>query len=230
MLAIGKHLGLQRQERAARIDEVDARQAVLQRDFLRPQMLLYGHRVVGAAFDGGVVGDDHALHGLTTRPMPVTMPAAGASSSYISHAASAESSRNGDARIEQLFDPLAHRQLALLAVPLQVLRSAALSDAGQPLAIFGDERGQTILIFLEVGTRWLNLRFEPVHHHPQQSVLKRHAGQRHTACMRYISAPQRSHVILSSAGSAAGRLIAETTGVTRGGRTGGSGMPQHSIE
>ncbi len=30
---------------------------------------------------------------------------------------------------------------------------------------------------------------------PQQSVLKRQDGQRQTACMRYISAPQRSHVI-----------------------------------
>ena len=32
---------------------------------------------------------------------------------------------------------------------------------------------------------------------PQQSVLKPQAGQRHTACMRYISEPQRSHSILS---------------------------------
>ena len=36
---------------------------------------------------------------------------------------------------------------------------------------------------------------------PQQSVLKPHAGQRQTACMRYISAPQRSHnVLISPAG------------------------------
>jgi hypothetical protein len=33
---------------------------------------------------------------------------------------------------------------------------------------------------------------------PQQSVLKPQAGQRQTACMRYISAPHRSHGILSS--------------------------------
>lgn len=35
---------------------------------------------------------------------------------------------------------------------------------------------------------------------PQQSVLKPHAGQRQTACMRYISAPQRSQSVFSSAG------------------------------
>ena len=34
-------------------------------------------------------------------------------------------------------------------------------------------------------------------HQPQQSVLKRHSGQRHTACIRNISAPQRSHTTAS---------------------------------
>ena len=58
VLAIGEDLGLQRQERAARIDEVDARQAVLQRDLLRAQVLLDRDRVVGAALDRRVVGDD----------------------------------------------------------------------------------------------------------------------------------------------------------------------------
>jgi hypothetical protein len=32
---------------------------------------------------------------------------------------------------------------------------------------------------------------------PQQSVLNRHAGHRHTACMRNISVPQRSQRTLS---------------------------------
>ncbi len=44
--------------------QVDARKPVLSRDLLRPQMLLHGHRVVGAAFDGGVIRHYHAL---TTR-------------------------------------------------------------------------------------------------------------------------------------------------------------------
>src|SRR5262245_37022276 len=33
---------------------------------------------------------------------------------------------------------------------------------------------------------------------PQQSVLNRQLGQRQTACMRYISAPQRSHKVRAS--------------------------------
>ena len=59
VLAIGEHLVLQRQERAAGIHEVDARQPVLAGDLLGAQVLLDRHRVVGAALDGGVVADHH---------------------------------------------------------------------------------------------------------------------------------------------------------------------------
>ena len=49
---------------------------------------------------------------------------------------------------------------------------------------------------------------------PQQSVLKRHCGQRQTACIRYISDPQRSQTVRSSAGPADGAARkAEITGV-----------------
>jgi hypothetical protein len=34
---------------------------------------------------------------------------------------------------------------------------------------------------------------------PQQSVLNPHAGQRHTACIRNISAPHLSHTVGGSA-------------------------------
>ena len=48
VLAVGKHLRLQRQERAARVHQVDAGQPVLERDLLRADVLLDRHRVVGA--------------------------------------------------------------------------------------------------------------------------------------------------------------------------------------
>jgi hypothetical protein len=57
------------------------------------------------------------------------------------------------------------------------------------------------------------------HYHPQQSVLKPQAGQRQTACMRYISAPQRSHGILSSL-LAAVLVLSGVMGLTGGVRTG----------
>ena len=61
VMLVGKDLGLHRQKRAARIDQVNARQPVFDRDLLRAQMLLHGHRKIGAALDGRVVGDDHRL-------------------------------------------------------------------------------------------------------------------------------------------------------------------------
>ena len=61
VVAVGEDLVLERQEGAARVDEVEAGEAVLERDLLRAEVLLDGHRVVGAALDRGVVGDDDAL-------------------------------------------------------------------------------------------------------------------------------------------------------------------------
>ena len=61
VVAVGEHVGLQRQERAARVDQVEARQVVLLCHLLRPQVLLHGEREVGAPLHGGVVRDDHAV-------------------------------------------------------------------------------------------------------------------------------------------------------------------------
>src|SRR3546814_9554758 len=61
MVAVGKDLVLMRQVRAARIDEIDAGQAVRLGDLLRAEMLLDGHRIIGAAFYRRVVAHDHRL-------------------------------------------------------------------------------------------------------------------------------------------------------------------------
>ncbi len=61
VLAVRKDAVLLREEGAARVDQIDARKAVLQGDLLRAQVLLHRDRVVGPAFDGGVVHDDHTL-------------------------------------------------------------------------------------------------------------------------------------------------------------------------
>jgi hypothetical protein len=61
-LAAGREdLRLERQERAARVDEVDARQAVLERDLLRADLLLHRQRIERAALHGDVVREDHHL-------------------------------------------------------------------------------------------------------------------------------------------------------------------------
>ena len=61
MPLVRKDLVLLRQEGAAGIHHVDAGQIVLPGDVLGAQMLLHRHRVIGAALDGGVVGDDDAF-------------------------------------------------------------------------------------------------------------------------------------------------------------------------
>ena len=82
MVAIGEHLVLARQMGAAGIDQIEAGQPVLARDVLSAQVLLDRDRIVGAALDRGVVGDDHAL--AAHHPAdPVMIPAHGTSSSYM---------------------------------------------------------------------------------------------------------------------------------------------------
>ncbi len=60
VLAVGEDLVLEREEGAARVDEVDAREVVLLRDLLRAEVLLHREREVRAALHRRVVRDDHA--------------------------------------------------------------------------------------------------------------------------------------------------------------------------
>ena len=56
------------------------------RDLLRAQMLLDRHRIIGAALDRRIVGDDHRLAALD-RPIPAISPAPWTSPSYMPKAA-----------------------------------------------------------------------------------------------------------------------------------------------
>src|SRR6202040_1757959 len=97
------------------IDQVNARQPVFDSDFLRAQVLLHGDRIVGAALDGGVVGDDDGLASLNppdagdnTRRRRLT----------IVHTPSGERGQF-DKRavgIDQALDALTHQQLATFDV------------------------------------------------------------------------------------------------------------------
>jgi hypothetical protein len=79
--------------------------------------------------------------------------------------------------------------------------------------MLADERQHAIAVGAVGVAGCVDVRVKAIHYQPQQSVLKRQDGQRHTACMRYMSAPQRSHFMASSAaGGIAPR--ADTTGVT----------------
>ncbi len=125
VVAVGEDLGLERQERAARVDEVDARQAVLLGDFLRAQVLLHRQREVRAALDRGVVRDDHALAALDDadagddprRRRLVVVDAPGGERRQL------EECRVG---VAKAVDPLARRELPARAVALERFLPASL--------------------------------------------------------------------------------------------------------
>ena len=117
VVAIGEDVGLHRQERPARVDEVDARQPILERDLLRPQVLLDRQRVVRTALDGCVVGDDHA--GTAFDDADARDDAGGRDDAVVllprGEGAELE---EGTIRINEAVDALAGQQLAAAAVLL----------------------------------------------------------------------------------------------------------------
>ena len=114
VVAVREDVGLVRQVRAARIDEIDARQPVLARDLLRAQVLLHRHRVVGAALDRRVVADDHAF---AAGHAADAGDDAGRRDVVVVHAERGELRELEEraARVEQRADALARQQLAARA-------------------------------------------------------------------------------------------------------------------
>ena len=149
MFAIGKDLGLQRKKRAARIDQVDARQMILHRDFLRAQMLLHRERIVGPAFHGRIVGDDHRL--AAGNPADAGDDR-GAGRLVVIEPVSRERGQlqKGSFGIDQRFDPIAHQQLAALGVARARRFRPALAnaiDSGAQFRHRGLHRGAIGLVF-----------------------------------------------------------------------------------
>jgi hypothetical protein len=142
VLAVGEHLVLHRQERAAGVDEVDARQVVLGRDRLCAQVLLDRHGVVGAALDGGVVRHDDAL---ATVDATDASDDPGAGHRRLPRRAVHPVRRQRAqlqeraARVEQPVDPVAREQLPAVGVLLPRGLAAALPHRREALAQLVDE-------------------------------------------------------------------------------------------
>ena len=124
VVAVGEDLVLQRQERAARVDEVDAGQVVLLGHLLGAQVLLDRQREVGAALDGRVVGDDHALLALDDAD-PGHDPGGGSLPVVQLPGGERAELEERAARVEQAVDSLAGGQLPARAVALDRLVAAA---------------------------------------------------------------------------------------------------------
>ena len=127
VVAIRKHLVLLRQECAARIDEVDAGQSVLEGDLLRPKVLLHGHRVVGAALDGGVVADHHHVASVD-QPDARDDPRAGRVATVEALGGERRQFDEGTALVEEPADAVPGEQLA--AGDVTLARSVRATDRG----------------------------------------------------------------------------------------------------
>jgi hypothetical protein len=162
VIAVGEHVRLERQERAARVDQVDARQQVVERDLLGADVLLHRQRVVRPALHGRVVGDHHhrasvhgadAGHDARARRI-VVVETVGSERRQLEECG---------AGIEQTLDALAHEQLAARGVSLHRLRAAALLDSCQVALQFLGQRAVMRGVGLEFLAAGIEMGLENVH-------------------------------------------------------------------
>ena len=144
VLAVGEHLVLHRQEGAAGVDEVDAGQPVVAGDRLRAEVLLDRDRVVGAALDGRVVADHHAL--APADPADAGDDAGRRDGVRVVRPRAVHPGRGQRAQLEERaagvqepVDPVADQQLAAVGVLGASALGPALPDEGEPLAELVDE-------------------------------------------------------------------------------------------
>ncbi|GBF25296.1 hypothetical protein MnTg02_00326 [bacterium MnTg02] len=106
MVAVGKHFVLVGQICAAGIHQINARKFILFGNLLGAQMLFDRDRIIGAAFDRGIIADDHHL--LAGDP-PDPGNHARRWRRAIIHVMSREHPdlKEGRARVQQLADPFA---------------------------------------------------------------------------------------------------------------------------
>ena len=139
VVAVGEDLGLEGEERAARVHEVEAREPVLAGDLLCAEVLLHRERVVRAALDRRVVGDDHALPSLDDADPGHDPRRRRVAVVQLPGGERVQLEERG-ARVDEPVDPLARRELAAGAVSLDRLLAAAGGDERRALAQLGDER------------------------------------------------------------------------------------------
>ena len=109
---------------------IDAGQIVLPRDILGAQMLLHRHRIIGAALDGRVIGDDHAF---APRDPPDAGDDAGGMHVAAIEAVGGERRQfeKGRAGIEQQIDALARQHLAASDMARSCVGAPAQGGGGQ---------------------------------------------------------------------------------------------------
>ncbi len=150
------------------IDQIDAWQAVLRRDFLRSQMFLYGNREIGSAFDCRVIGDDHAFpSGDASDPGDDSA----AWNLIVIHPMRGElpDLQERRERIDQRVDALARQHLSARHVTRARRLAAALADAARRLLQIVDELHHDISILAVFRRARIDGRFNEWHAIPFRS-------------------------------------------------------------
>ncbi len=179
MPLVRKDLVLHRQEGAAGIDHVDAGQIVLPCDILRAQMLLHRHGIIGAALDGGVVGDDHAF---AARNTPDARDDTGGMDVAAIKAVGRERRQfeKGAAWIDQEIDALARQHLATRRMPLAGDLAASAGDDLELVAKLRHQAAHHVGVTGKLGRRGID------------RGMKQH-GRRFFGCWRAVElASERS--------------------------------------
>ncbi len=163
MVAVGKDLILIGQVGAARVHQVDAGQAVLHGDFLGPQVLLHGHRVIGPALHRGVVADDHAVGARNLADPGDHARPRNLAAVHVPGGQLADLEERA-VRVQQALDPVAGQQLAARQVAFAGLVVAAFFDAGAMAGQGVDQLVHPRLVLFEGGGVGGDTGFELRHH------------------------------------------------------------------
>src|SRR5258705_2580520 len=125
-------------------------------------MFLHCDRVVGAALHGRVVGDDQHL---AARDAADAGHDARAGSLAVVHLPRGKRGQLEKRRtlVEQPIDPLAYRELPLLAMALQVSRAAPFARLREPLAQLRHERRHPVAIRRVLGAVCADARLNALH-------------------------------------------------------------------
>src|SRR5439155_10474601 len=188
MLLVGKHLGLERKEDAARVDQVDRGHPVLERDLLRADVLLDRGGVVGPALHRGVVRDDHAL-------APGDHAHAGHDPrgwDLVIVEAARRQGRELEERgvgIEKALDPLARQELPPAPVELDRLLRAAPPDRLEALLQIARQGLMVLPIGLKFGALRLQVALQDAHGLVTLTAPAAKGKQRRSEPIRLENAP-----------------------------------------
>lgn len=184
VIAVGEDLCLKRQEGAAAIDKIDAGEIILLSDLLSAQMLFDRQRIVRTALHRRIVGDDHHL-------APGDAPDAGDDTGGRNRLiidlvrCQRPNFEKGGRRVEQAFNPFAHKQLAARCMALTRLQGTASARLRQPGAQIIEQHGIRFRISAEGCRARINKRFNRGHCSIRRAQRRCAGNERSLPAARY---------------------------------------------